>query len=98
MVYFGLRRGAPIARIFSSGMSGYLYGGTARNGTTHISTSACTRRPRFTARQNPVPTSANEVGPNRPAIQGERDRHEARHGDRGNHEARGNRDPLRLSG
>src|SRR5207302_4616360 len=36
---------------------------------------------------------AKSAGPNRPAIQGERDRHEARHRDCGNHEARGHRDP-----
>src|SRR5205814_5681217 len=64
---------------------------------THICTSARTRRPRFTGQENPVPTVAKATAPNRPAIQG-RDRHEARRRHCGNHEAGGDRNPLRLSG
>ena len=41
--------------------------------------------------------SCKATAPNRPAIQG-RDRHEARRRHCGNHEAGGNRNPLRLSG
>src|SRR5439155_10546272 len=64
---------------------------------THICTSARTRRPRFTGQENPVPTVCKATAPNRPAIQG-RDRHEARRRHCGNHEAGGDRNPLRLSG
>src|SRR5258705_13787852 len=55
-----------------------------------------TRSTRFTDRSIPVPTVAKSAGPNRPETGEKPD--EARHGDRGNHEARGYRNPLRLSG
>ena len=52
--------------------------------------------PRFTDPGIPVPTVATSAGPTSAISRGER--HETRHRHRGNHEARGYRDPLRLSG
>src|SRR5882724_465203 len=64
-----------------------------RNAYQHFAAEVC---PRFTNHRIPVPTIHNPVGQNSDQI-GERNRHETWYRHRRNHEARGYRDPLRLS-